>query len=70
MATIRLKGWFAPDVAASITRRDNGYFIAAQDKGAKMKIAGADVPPGAQHDLAEGDMVEVAGVKMSFSYEA
>jgi len=70
MATIKLKGWFAPDVAASITRRDNGYFIAAQDKGAKMKVAGESVPPGAQHDLSEGDMVEVAGVKMSFTYEA
>jgi predicted component of type VI protein secretion system len=70
MATIRLKGWFAPDVAASITRRDNGYMIAAQDKSAKMKVAGADVPPGAQHDLADGDTVEVAGVKMSFTYDA
>ena len=69
MATIRLKGWFAPDVAASITRRDNGYMIAAQDKGAKMKVGGADVPPGEQHDLADGDTVEVAGVKMSFSYD-
>jgi len=69
MATIKLKGWFAPDVAASITRRDTGYFIAAQDKGAKMKVAGESVPPGAQHDLSEGDMIEVAGVKMSFSYE-
>ena len=70
MATIRLKGWFAPDVAASITRRDSGYQIAAQDKGAKLKVAGAAVAPGAQHELSEGDTVEVAGVKMSFMYEA
>lgn len=70
MATIRLKGWFAPDVAASITRRDSGYFIAAQDKGAKLKVAGADVPAGQQKDLHEGDTVEVAGVKMSFSFES
>lgn len=70
LATIKLKGWFAPDVAASITRRDNGYFVAAQDKGAKLKVAGADVPAGSQKDLADGDTVEVAGVKLSFTYEA
>ena len=70
MATIRLKGWFAPDVAASITRRDSGYFIAAQDKGAKLKVAGTDIAPGSQKDLHEGDTVEVAGVKMTFSFEA
>ena len=70
MATIKLKGWFAPDVAASITRRDTGYFIAAQDKGAKLKVAGADIAPGSQKDLHEGDTVEVAGVKMTFSFEA
>lgn len=70
LATIKLKGWFAPDVAASITRRDNGYFVAAQDKGAKLKVAGADVPAGSQKDLADGDTIEVAGVKLSFTYEA
>ena len=69
MATIRLSGWFAPDVAASITRRDNGYFIAAQDKKSKIKVAGAEVPPGTQRDLADGDTVEVGSVKMSFSFE-
>jgi hypothetical protein len=69
MATIKLKGWFAPDVAASITRRDTGYFIAAQDKGAKLKVAGADIAPGAQKDLSEGDTVEVSGVKMSFAFQ-
>jgi predicted component of type VI protein secretion system len=69
MATIKLKGWFAPNVAAIITRRDTGYQIASQDKGAKVKVSGADVPSGGHHDLAEGDTVEVSGVKMTFTVE-
>jgi hypothetical protein len=69
MATIKLKGWFAPNVAAIITRRDAGYQLASQDKGAKVKVAGADVPSGAHKDLAEGDTIEVAGVKMTFTLE-
>lgn len=69
MASIKLKGWFAPNVAAIITRRDAGYFIASQDKGAKVKVGGAEVPPGSQKDLEEGDTLEVAGVKMTFTYE-
>jgi len=69
MATIKLKGWFAPNVAAIITRRDAGYQIASQDKGAKVKVSGADVPSGGHHDLAEGDTVEVSGVKMTFTLE-
>ncbi|HSE49343.1 MAG TPA: FHA domain-containing protein [Terriglobales bacterium] len=69
MATIKLKGWFAPNVAAIITRRDTGYQIASQDKGAKVKVSGADVPSGGHHDLAEGDTVEVSGVKMTFTLE-
>ena len=67
MATIKLKGWFTPAVAAIITRREGGYHIAPQDKGAKLKINGADAP--GQHDLHEGDTIEVSGVKMSFTLE-
>ena len=33
MATVKLKGWFAPKVAAQINRReDNSYYIGAADK--------------------------------------
>ena len=33
MATVKLKGWFAPKAAAQITRRDdNTYYIGAADK--------------------------------------
>lgn len=67
MASIKLKGWFAPNVAAVVSKRDNKYFIAPQDKGAKVKVNGADVA--GQKEISDGDAVEVAGVKMSFGYE-
>ena len=65
MASIRLKGWFAPKVAAVINRRDNKYFIAASEKDIKVKINEAAIS--GQHELADGDLVEVAKIKMTFS---
>ena len=69
MATIKLKGSLfrqPPDVAAIVSRRDNKYFVASQDKKANLKVNGADV--GHQQELQEGDTIEVFGVKMSFDY--
>jgi len=65
MATIKLKGWFAPKAAAVINRRDNKYFIAAAEKDIKIKINGAETS--GQKELNDGDIVEVAGIKMNFS---
>ena len=67
MASIRLKGFFAPNVAASINKRDNKYFIAASEAKIKVKINGQVVA--GQKELNEGDIVEVAGVKMTFGYQ-
>ena len=67
MASIKIKGWFAPQVAAMISKRDNKYFIASQDKGAKLKVNNEDVAK--EHDLQENDVIDVAGIKMSFGYE-
>ncbi len=66
MASIRLKGWFAPKVAAVINKRDNKYFIAASEKGVKVKVNNQLIA--GQHELNEGDMVEVAGVQATFGY--
>jgi pSer/pThr/pTyr-binding forkhead associated (FHA) protein len=66
MASIKLKGWFAPKVAAVINKRDNKYFIAASEKDIKVKINSQEIA--GQHDLSEGDVVEVAGVKMTFGF--
>src|SRR5205823_2208141 len=32
MATIKLRGWFKPQMAAQINQRDDGYYIGSGDK--------------------------------------
>ena len=66
MASIKLKGWFKPKVAAVINHRDGKYFIAASERDIKVKIN--DELIAGQHELSDGDVVEVAGVKMTFGY--
>jgi pSer/pThr/pTyr-binding forkhead associated (FHA) protein len=67
MASIRLKGFFAPKTAALISKRDNKYFIASSDKSIRVKINSEDIA--GQHELKEGDIIEVAGVKAAFSLQ-
>jgi pSer/pThr/pTyr-binding forkhead associated (FHA) protein len=67
MASIKLKGWFAPKVAAQISKRDNKYFIGASEKAVKVRVNGADIT--GQKELAEGDVIEVAGIKFSFAFQ-
>lgn len=67
MATIRLKGFFAPKTAALISKRDNKYFIASSDKKVNVKINGEEIA--GQKELNEGDIVEVAGVKAAFAFQ-
>jgi pSer/pThr/pTyr-binding forkhead associated (FHA) protein len=66
MASIKLKGWFKPKVAAVINHRDGKYFIAASERDIKVKIN--DELIAGQHELGDGDVVEVAGVKMTFGF--
>lgn len=65
MASIKLKGWFAPKMAALISKSDKGYFIAASEKKIKVKVNGEDIA--GQKSLSNGDTIEVAGVKMIFA---
>ena len=65
LATIKLKGWFAPKAAAQINRRDdNFYFIGAADK--TPKVNGRSVSHPVQ--LSSGDIIEVAGIRMEFIF--
>jgi len=66
MASVKLKGWFAPKMAAAITRRDNKYFIAAADQKQQVKVN--DQLIHGQKELEVGDRIEVAKVKMTFTY--
>jgi pSer/pThr/pTyr-binding forkhead associated (FHA) protein len=67
MASIKLKGWFKPKMAALISKRETGYFIAASEKDTKVKINGEEIA--GQRSLADGDLIEVAGVKMTFGFQ-
>jgi hypothetical protein len=67
MASIKLKGWFAPKMAALVSKRDAGYFIAASEKDIKVKVNGEEIS--GQKSLSDGDTIEVAGVKMTFGFQ-
>jgi pSer/pThr/pTyr-binding forkhead associated (FHA) protein len=65
MATVKLKGWFAPKAAVQITRReDHSYYIGAADK-----IPSVNGQPILQPTiLSSGDIIAVAGVELEFVY--
>lgn len=63
-ATIKLKGWFAPQVAAVINRKESGYTISPS--GTETKVNGQAIT--SPRELKEGDVIEVAGVKLQFYF--
>jgi pSer/pThr/pTyr-binding forkhead associated (FHA) protein len=62
MATIRLRGWFKPDVAAQISRLEDGYYLGLGDK--IPTINGKAI--GGPTLLSHGDLIDVCGVKLRF----
>ena len=64
MATVRLRGWFAPQVAAQINKRDDGYYLGRADRVPKVNGELINGPT----RLNDGDVIEVAGVRLSFLY--
>jgi predicted component of type VI protein secretion system len=65
MATVKLRGWFAPKAAAQINRReDNSYYVGAADRTPTVNGNPVDHPT----KLASGDIIEVAGVELEFVY--
>lgn len=66
MATVRLRGWFAPKVAAIINRKEGRYIIAPSEKAGAAKVN--TEPLRAPRDLQEGDTIEVSGAKMQFYF--
>ncbi|HTS11832.1 MAG TPA: FHA domain-containing protein [Candidatus Limnocylindrales bacterium] len=65
MATVKLKGWFAPKAAAQINRReDNCYYIGAADKVPSVN----GQPIGHPVKLNSGDVISVAGIELEFVY--
>ncbi len=64
MASVRLQGWFKPKAAATINKREDGYYISQADR--IPKVNGQSVTKLTR--LNEGDTIEVAGVKFNFFY--
>jgi pSer/pThr/pTyr-binding forkhead associated (FHA) protein len=62
MATIRLRGWFKPKMAAQINQRDDGYYLGTGDK--QPSVNGAPISGPVR--LNDGDLIEVCGVRMNF----
>jgi hypothetical protein len=62
MATVRLRGWFAPQVAAQINKREDGYYLGRADHVPKINGRPIDGPT----RLNDGDLIEVGRVRMTF----
>jgi hypothetical protein len=62
MATIKLRGWFKPQMAAQINQRDDGYYIGSGDK---IPVVNGNPIPGPTH-LNDGDLIEVSGIRLNF----
>ncbi len=66
MASVKLKGWFAPKVAAVINRKEGQYTIASAEKVGATKVNSE--PLTAARELQEGDEIVIKGVTMQFHF--
>ena len=65
-SAVKLKGLFAPKLAALVNRRKEGYFITPAG-GKELKVNGKTIDR--RCDLKDGDLVEVANLKLQFYLE-
>ncbi len=66
MASVKLKGWFAPNVAAVINRKEGQYTIAPSEKVGATKINSQ--PLTTVRELQEGDEIVIGRITMQFHY--
>jgi pSer/pThr/pTyr-binding forkhead associated (FHA) protein len=62
-AAIKIKGMFAPDIAALISKRPTGYLLTAVKDG-YPKLNNKALS--GQTDLKDGDLIEIGGIKLLF----
>jgi pSer/pThr/pTyr-binding forkhead associated (FHA) protein len=62
-SVIKLKGFFAPKLAALVNRRKEGYFITPSG-GKNLRVNGKEIDH--RYDLKDGDIVEVGNLKLQF----
>ena len=63
MATLRMRGWFAPQVAAQVNKRQDGYYLAATTKRLP-KVNGQPIQRATR--LHDGDKIELRGLLLEF----
>jgi pSer/pThr/pTyr-binding forkhead associated (FHA) protein len=63
-AGIRLKGFFAPKIAAYVNKTADGYFVVPSSSGKKTLLNGKALTD--RTELKDGDILEVGQVKMQF----
>lgn len=66
MASVKLKGWFAPKAAAVINCKEGQYTIAPSEKVGTTKVNSE--PLTAARELQEGDEIVIKGVTMQFHF--
>jgi FHA domain-containing protein len=64
MATVRLRGWFTPEVAAQINKHEDGYYLGPGDRSPKLN----GVQIGGLTKLNHGDVIDVGRVRLSFVF--
>ncbi len=67
-ATIKLRGWFAPRMAAQLNRHPAGYTIHPGPAQKGLRVNGHSVDTSLV--LKDGDIIDVADVKLSFYMQA
>ena len=65
-ATVQLKGWFLPKVAAIINKRGQHYDIAPSERAGITRVNGQ--PLHAPQELKEGDLIEIKKAKLQFYF--
>ena len=61
---IRIKGFFAPKIAALVNKTDKGFTISPAETKIKVKVNGSEIS--GHHLLENKDVVEVAGLTLQF----
>jgi FHA domain len=64
MATVRLRGWFTPEIAAQINKHEDGYYLGRGDR--LPKINGVEI--NGLTKLNDGDVIEVGRVRLNFLF--
>jgi predicted component of type VI protein secretion system len=64
MATVRLSGWFTPEIAAQINKHEDGYYLGRGDRVPKIN----GVPINGLTKLSDGDLIEVGRVRLNFLF--